>query len=80
MITPIVKLKLARGFLLLVVIPMSSCSSKVTYACFKRLNLKVRLQDGVLNFKGDVFSRRSSRFDEAKVDPLYQPAGKDNSA
>jgi len=49
-------------------------------SCFKQLNLKVHLQHGVLNFKGGVSSKRSSCFDEAKVDPLHQPAGKDNSA
>jgi len=48
-------------------------------ACFKRLNLKVRFQHGMLNFKGGVSSGRSVRFDEAKVDPPHQPAEKDNS-
>jgi len=52
----------------------------MTNACVKWPNLKVRLQHGMLNFKGGVSSRRSSRFDEAKVDLLHQPAGKDNSA
>ena len=37
---------------------------------FKRLNLKARLQHGVLNFKGGVSSRRSLLFGDAKVDQL----------
>jgi len=49
-------------------------------AYFKRPNLKVNLQHGVLNFKGGVSSRRSSRFDGAKKDPLHQSTRKDNSA
>jgi len=58
----------------------ANASNNYTNACFKWPNLKVHLQPGVLNFKGGVSSRRSSRFDEAKEDPLHQPAGKDNSA
>jgi len=38
----------------------------------------VHIQHGVLNFKGGVSSRRSSRFDEAEVEPLHQSARKDN--
>jgi len=34
---------------------------------------------GMLNFKDGVSSRRSSLSDKAKVDPLHQSAGKDNS-
>ena len=35
-------------------------------------------QHDVLNYKDGVSSRPSSRFDKAKVEPLHQPARKDN--